>query len=91
MNGDYGNKDIEHSSANKKRHLSLLSLWQSLVIQYLHLFVMISICPKSGGKLSVWLSPPPSGVVAVKKILVLACLYCLWFKSADKLLPTLYS
>ena len=60
MNGDYGNKDIEHSSANKKRHLSFLSLWQSLVIQYLHLFVvMISICPKSGGELSVWLSPPP--------------------------------
>ena len=59
MNGDYGNKDIEHSSANKKRHLSFLSLWQSLVIQYLHLFVvMISICPKSGGELSVWLSPP---------------------------------
>ena len=90
MNGDYGNKDIEHSSAKKKRHLSFLSLWQSLVIQYLHLFVvMISICPKSGGELSVWLSPPT--IVAVKKILVLACLYCLWFKSADKLLPTLYS
>ena len=58
MNGDYGNKDIEHSSANKKRHLSFLSLWQSLVIQYLHLFVvMISICPKSGGQSYLFGSP----------------------------------
>ena len=38
----------------------------------------------------ICLAPPPM-IVAVKKILVLACLYCLWFKSADKLLPTLYS
>ena len=62
MNQHYGNKDIEHSSAIKKIHLSFLSLWQSLVIQYLPLFVVvISLCPKSGGELTVWLPPCDSG------------------------------
>ena len=72
------NKDIEHSSANKKIHLSFLSLWQSLVIQYLPWFVVIiSLCPKSGGELSVWLPPATE---ADRNTLVLACLYCLQIK-----------
>ena len=86
---DYRSKDIEHSSANKKRHISFLSLQQSLEIKYLPWFVvMISLCPKSDGESPIWFPPT---TVADKKILVLACLYCLQFKSADQLLPPLYS
>ena len=55
------------------------------MVQYLPWFVvMISLCPKSDGESPIWFPPT---TVADKKILVLACLYCLRFKSIHKLLP----